>query len=77
MELKPVNVKKNLYREMLIQNMFPAIKSKWPARRNQQDGAPAHVKDNDVEVLYNGNRYGWDINLDTQPPNSPDFNVLD
>jgi len=80
-ELKPVNVNQKIYRDMIVQNLLPAIKSKWPARRSciyvQQDGAPAHVADTDVEVMVNGNRYSWDINLHTQPPNSPDFNVLD
>lgn len=80
-ELKPVNVDRHVYRDMIVNKLFPAIKSKWPSRRSpvyvQQDGAPAHVKDADMDVIFNGNRYGWDINLQTQPPNSPDFNVLD
>lgn len=81
LELKPVNVNKDVYRKMLVENLFPAVKRKWPDRRSkiyvQQDGAPAHVREGDLEVLYQGNRYGWDINLDIQPPNSPDFNILD
>lgn len=64
-----------------MDNVFLAIKAKWPERRKsvyvQQDGAPAHVKDNDMEVIYNGSRYRSNINLQTQAPNSPDFNVLD
>ena len=80
-ELKPVNVNRHEYRSMLVDKMLPAIKSKWPNRRSpvvvQQDGAPAHVDESDMNVVLNGNKYGWDINLDKQPPNSPDFNVLD
>jgi len=68
-ELKPVNVDREEYRDMLVDNVLPAIKSKWPSRRApvfvQQDGAPAHVKENDMKVIFNGNRYGWDINLHT------------
>lgn len=81
LELKPVNVNTEVYRNMLLENLIPAIKNKWPSRRTpvyvQQDGAPAHVEDNDLQVVYQGNKYSWNINLDTQPPNSPDFNILD
>lgn len=81
LELKPVNVDRPVYRNMLVENLFPAIKSKWPTRRTpiyvQQDGAGAHVKETDADVAFNGKKYGWDIQLRTQPPNSPDFNVLD
>lgn len=80
-ELKPVNVDRDMYRTKLVKDLFPAITSKWPSRRSpiyvQQDGAPAHVKEADMEVVFNENRYSWDINLHTPPPNSPDFNVLD
>lgn len=30
-----------------------------------------------MKVLYEGRKYGWVIKLHTQPPNSPDFNLLD
>lgn len=66
-KLKSVNVNRIQYRTMLVVNLFPAIKAKWPTRRTpiyvEQDGAPAYVKEADIEVVYNGNRYVWDINL--------------
>lgn len=81
LELKPINVDTEVYREKILKDLLPAIKSKWPDRRSpiyvQQDGAPAHVADTDMAVVLSGNKYGWNINLDTQPANSPDFNVLD
>jgi len=81
LELKPVNVNTEVYRNMVVKNVFPAIKSKWPSCRSpiflQQDGAPAHVREQDLEVVYQEKKYGWDINLLTRPPNSPDMNILD
>lgn len=52
-ELSPVNVDRDEYRKMLVGNLLPVINAKWPSRRSpvyvQQDGAPAHVKETDIE----------------------------
>jgi len=43
----------------------------------QQDGASSHIDEDDaafVEVAQTGT---WNITLETQPPKSPDLNVLD
>lgn len=58
LELKPVNVDRPVYRNMLVDNVRPAIKAKWPNRRShvyiQQDGAPAHVKETDLKGTSTG-----------------------
>lgn len=82
MEMKPVNVDSTEYRKMMVDNVIPSVKSRWPKRRPgpiyiQQDNAPAHVAETDMEVVLEGNRYSWEIDLHNQPPNSPDYNVLD
>lgn len=82
LELKPVNVDKVTYRELLVENVLPAVRNHWPKRRTgtiyiQQDNASPHVPGTDEAIVENGQRYGWDIRLVNQPPNSPDFNVLD
>ena len=79
--VRPVNVTKERYRQLIVERVVPAIKEKWPCRnRNiviQQDGASSHIDENDaafVEVAQTGI---WNIQLETQPPKSPDLNVLD
>lgn len=61
-EMKPVNMDRVEYRDMLMENVFPAIKAKCPSRRKpvdvQQDGAPAHVKESDMEIIFNGTKHG-------------------
>ena len=52
--------------------MHSQTKSTWHVTNSGND--VSHVKESDMEVLFKGNRYGWDINLRTQPP---DFNILD
>lgn len=39
--------------------------------------ARTHIDQNDVEFCQAGVKYGLDIHLMSQPPNSPDLNVLD
>jgi hypothetical protein len=43
----------------------------------QQDNAPSHLKLDDPLFCEAAKRDGFDIRLICQPPNSPDFNVLD
>jgi hypothetical protein len=81
-EIKPVSVDRDTYRAMLIENVIPAIKQKVPWLKStklviQQDGAGAHVADNDPAVLSACGDGGWTISLAKQPPNSPDLNILD
>jgi hypothetical protein len=56
---------------------------KWPIRNKKEtiwiihDNAKPHVSPTDPDVVQAGRNDGWDIRLRFQPPNSPDFNVLD
>lgn len=43
----------------------------------QQDNAKPHTNPKDVTLQQEGKKDGWDIQLVAQPPNSPDFKVLD
>ena len=80
---KLVTCDRNTYRKFVIEKVIPAIKLKWPDRRNrrviiQHDGATAHMIPSDDEEFYAHARQGrWDICLETQPAKSPDTNVLD
>lgn len=70
-------------KKMLIENVLPAIRNKFPnINKNepiyiQQDNAKPHLKDNDEALIEEGLKDGWCIKLKSQPPNSPDLNVLD
>lgn len=70
-------------RKMLIENVLPAIKAKFPAASKsspifiQQDNAKPHSYTNDENFVAECNKDGWNIIVKAQPPNSPDFNVLD
>jgi hypothetical protein len=43
----------------------------------QQDNAPSHVSPNDKLFCGAAKQDGFDIRLVCQPPNSPDFNILE
>lgn len=81
LELKPVPVDRDAYREMLIDNVIPAKeKVSWMRTTElviQQDGAGAHVADNDPAIVAACAQGGWSITMQKQPPNSPDLNILD
>ena len=63
--------------------VIPPIKEKVPREMKdstiyiQQDNAKPHLNANDEDLWTAGSENGWDIKMDYQPPNSPDFNVLD
>lgn len=79
--VKPQNIDKDVYREMLIDNVLPAILEKFPDTNAtiivQQDNAGPHIQPDDPDWLEAVESTGWDINLNFQPPNSPDLNVND
>lgn len=70
-------------KKMILENVIPAIKSKFPVANKQkpvyvqQDNARPHSCDNDKDLVAEGSRDGWSIQFKSQPPNSPDLNVLD
>ena len=68
--------------KMLVDNVLPAIKAKWPEDRPktvfiQQDNARPLVGEADLDVMAACCSGGWNISIKCQPPNSPDLNVLD
>jgi len=71
-----------LYRHYMI-DIIAEVKVKMPWLRNQkiiiqQDGASPHVGRGNLDFFYEeGHKNGWDINVVTQPPQSPDLNVND
>lgn len=83
MVTKPVEVNRQVYVKMLAEKVIPAIKAKWPAAgkskkiKIQQDNARPHARSDQPEILEAGYSDGWSVDLVFQPPNSPDFNVLD
>ncbi|GMF34054.1 unnamed protein product [Phytophthora fragariaefolia] len=82
-ELRPVSITRKTSRRMLIDNLIPAIKARWPQNqkhmhiRLQQDNARPHVDEDDTLVLSAGCSDGWTITLSNQPAQSPDLNSLD
>jgi hypothetical protein len=81
------------FREMLFDDIIPAIQEKWPIGewsdpnfhiKIQQDGAGGHCPATDIDCLEgmklledNGNFTPGKISFHTQPSNSPDLNILD
>ena len=66
-------------KKMFAYTIIPAIKSKWPRGSKkvivQQDNAGPKGEDLDIADIWRDDKL--DISLTCQPPNSPDFNVLD
>jgi len=82
--MKPItNITRDVIREFMINQVLPAIRAKWPREDVgkpifiQQDNAPTHLKLDDLEFCSHAQLGGFDIRLICQPPNSPDFNILD
>ena len=79
----PYNVGRNEYRAMLIDNVLPAIKEKWPSgtlgqvKWIQQDNCKVHIKADDPEWLAAVAANGIPVQIYNQPPNSPDTNIND
>ncbi|CAM9325170.1 unnamed protein product, partial [Discosporangium mesarthrocarpum] len=73
LEIKPVTVDGEKYQELMVNKVVPAIKARMPGATTrtifvQQDGRV-------VEAIEESN--GGYIAVETQPPNSPDLNMLD
>ncbi|KAE9290230.1 hypothetical protein PF008_g25668 [Phytophthora fragariae] len=82
-EVHPVTMTREIDRDMLINDVIPAIKEKWPQAqkgisiRLQQDNAKPHVLENDAAVIAAGCSNGWTMYPLNQPAQSPDLNCLD
>ncbi|RAW32141.1 hypothetical protein PC110_g11513 [Phytophthora cactorum] len=79
---KTISMTRKVYTKMLLEKVFPAIREKWHGRKSrtikvQQDNARPHVQDINAALVKAGQEYGWDIQMVSQPPRSPDLNVLD
>ena len=86
---KNETVDRNRYRRLLIEEVLPKIKEKFPReylhRRNnlkiriQQDGAKSHILEDDKEWLETLEQQGLQdkIQLFNQPAQSPDLNIND
>ena len=77
-------VTKEVYRELLISKLIPAILENWPRRDRmsrtiyiQQDSAKNHIREDDEEFNNALMEQNNDAKLYTQTPNSPDINLLD
>ena len=84
MVIKPItSITRDVIRDFMINQVLPVIRSKWPREDVgrpifiQQDNAPSHLKLDDPEFCAAAKLGGFDIRLICQPPNSPDFNILD
>ena len=67
----------------MLNKVLLAIRAKWTREDVgkliyiQQDNAPSHLKLDDPVFCAAAKQNGFDIRLICQPPNSPDFNILD
>ena len=83
MEWRTFKVDKEAYKTMIIDHVVPAIVRKCPISmldkgvRIQQDNATSHIENDDTDFLAAIEATGVNITIYSQPPNSPDLNVLD
>lgn len=88
LEWKGTSINRDSYRNLLLQNVVPAIMASWPRQqwnnnrfivRIQQDGPSSHISPDDEGFLEGLRRLGVEnkVLLYTQPPNSPDLNIND
>ena len=82
-EIKPTeSVTQEVYRNMLIQQLIPAILRKWSSEGPslifiQQDNARVHITNKDPIWQQHNGQGGITFILTQQPPNNPDCNILD
>ena len=77
-------VTKEVYRELLISKLLPAIVEKWPQTDQllrkiliQQDGAKSHISADDDEFKEAMIDQNINVELYTQAANSPYVNLVD
>ena len=82
LETKPIqSITKEHMRAMLIINVLPTIRAKWPHGLSkhifiQKDIAKPHIAHNDREFMEEAMNDVFYIQLVQQPPNSLNMNVL-
>ena len=81
---KPLpSVNADAYQKVMIEEVLPAINSRWPLSDQkkqitiQEDNCKVHSRATRILVEAKAKESGLDIVVRPQPPNSPDFNVLD
>lgn len=83
METKCVEATRARYKAKLIGEVISAIKASGPAAGRgetiwaQQRNAPSHNINDDRDIFRECATGGWDMRFISQPPNSPDLNILD
>ncbi|XP_042027099.1 uncharacterized protein LOC121774260 [Salvia splendens] len=82
-ETKPIqSINKEVMTTCLLNQIIPTIKAKWPANASkkifiQQDNVKPHLRAVDQQFESLASTDGFEFHLISQPPNSPDTNVLD
>ena len=81
-ELKLVSVDGNVWRDIMVGKVFPAIRDAYKHLKKQVviqiDGAKPHIKSSiQASIEAECSKQGYNITLERQPAQSPDFNVLD
>jgi hypothetical protein len=80
---KNENIDREKYRQLLIDEVLPAILAKFPTTylmsgvEIQQDGAKSHINPDNEEWLAAVEATGCNISVYTQPAQSPDTNIND
>ena len=83
LETKPLNITAEIYKQMILEKVFPAIKENWPSGYSSEtiwineDNCRCHPEATRIVLQDVAAMDGWDIRGRPQPPNSPDLNVLD
>lgn len=79
--LQSLSVTKEVYETFITHKVIPAIRAKFPRDTRcifaQHDNAPAHGGCSHESIQSACSAGNWSINIVSQPPNSPDFNILD
>lgn len=79
MDTKSLPVTKHTHPDMIMNNVLPVIKEKWPDDSKriylQHENASTHFGSNYAPYLAAARAEGWDIQLAKQPANSPDSNI--
>ena len=79
----PVSVTAPVYRAMIVDNLLPAIKAKWPGSTTrqikiQEDNTSAHSAANELTIAQEALlKHSLHVEVVKQPPRSPTFNALD
>ena len=81
-ELKLFSVDGNAWRDMMVEKVFPAVRNAYKHAKKhvviQIDGAKPHTKSSiQASIEEECCKQGYNITVERQPAQSPDFNVLD